>query len=221
MPDTKAIHYRIVELAQARKPDERARGDRAASPPRPPASRRSISTTSWAARSTARSAGCPSTTRRAPRAAIFRDASRARSPQAVGQGRQFVDLGAGDCCKAQAWLPFLSPARYIAVDIAAAEIERALARMAPDFPEIEMVGVVTDFSRGLRPRRACSTSAPATFFYPGSSIGNFAPEEALRASSRSIRALLRAAPRQRAADRRGRQEGAYASSMPPTTTRSA
>jgi L-histidine N-alpha-methyltransferase len=30
---------------------------------------------------------------------------------AVGAGRQFVDLGAGDCCKAESWLPFLAPSR--------------------------------------------------------------------------------------------------------------
>ena len=29
----------------------------------------------------------------------------------VGRGKQFVDLGAGDCCKALTWLPFLAPAR--------------------------------------------------------------------------------------------------------------
>ena len=68
---------------------------------------------------------------------------------AVGRGTQFVDLGAGDCCKALAWLPFLAPARYIAVDIAVEEIARSLAKMAPDFPEIEMLGIVADFTRGL------------------------------------------------------------------------
>jgi len=30
---------------------------------------------------------------------------------AVGRGRQFVDLGAGDCCKAKGWLPVLEPTR--------------------------------------------------------------------------------------------------------------
>src|SRR3954467_14025153 len=56
--------------------------------------------------------------------AIFRD-HRLEIAAAMGQGRQLVDLGAGDCCKAQAWLPFVSPARYIAVDIAAPELERS------------------------------------------------------------------------------------------------
>ena len=109
--------------------------------------------------------------------AIFRD-NRGEIAAAVGPGTQFVDLGAGDCCKALGWLPFLSPSRYVAVDIAGAEIERALARMAPDFPEIEMVGVVADFTAGL-PVDDILDARPATFFYPGSSLGNFTPADAL------------------------------------------
>lgn len=97
----------------------------------------------------------------------------------VGRGKQFVDLGAGDCCKALAWLPYVAPARYIAVDIAIDEIARSLAKMAPDFPEIEMLGIVTDFAHGLDIARDLGRE-PVTFFYPGSSIGNFTPEEALR-----------------------------------------
>ncbi len=96
---------------------------------------------------------------------------------AVGRGTQFVDLGAGDCCKALAWLPFLAPARYIAVDIAVEEIARSLAKMAPEFPEIEMLGIVADFTRGLDLRQDLG-AGPATFFYPGSSIGNFTPRDA-------------------------------------------
>ena len=110
-------------------------------------------------------------------AAIFRE-HRLSIAQAIGSGRQFVDLGAGDCCKAEAWLPFVSPARYIAVDIAGPEIERALARMAPEFPEVEMIGVIADFGGGL-PIDDILDDRPATFFYPGSSIGNFSPREAL------------------------------------------
>ena len=123
--------------------------------------------------------------------AIFRE-HRLEIAEAFGQGRQLVDLGAGDCCKAQAWLPFVNPARYVAVDIAAAELERSLARMAPDFPEIEMVGVVADFTSGLALDDILDRGA-ATFFYPGSSIGNFTPQEALR-FLRDIHALCRPRP---------------------------
>ena len=97
----------------------------------------------------------------------------------IGTGRQFVDLGAGDCCKAQSWLPFLVPTRYIAVDIAGESLARALARMAPEFPEIELMGIVADFTEGLDLRNDLG-DAPTLFFYPGSSIGNFTPDEAGR-----------------------------------------
>jgi dimethylhistidine N-methyltransferase len=94
-----------------------------------------------------------------------------------GGGGTFVDLGAGDCCKAMSWLPFIRPRRYLAIDIAGPSLASALANMAPEFPEIEMIGLVTDFSQTLD-IPAELLSAPATLFYPGSSIGNFTPPAA-------------------------------------------
>ncbi len=105
--------------------------------------------------------------------AAYRDAIAA----GVGTGRQFVDLGAGDGAKAQRWLPVLAPTRYVAVDIARDALERTLARMAPEFPGTEMIGVVADFESGLDLADELDAT-PATFFYPGSSIGNFAPDAA-------------------------------------------
>ena len=110
--------------------------------------------------------------------AIF-DTHRADIARAVGRGRQFVDLGAGDCRKGTEWLDWILPSRYVAVDIAEDAIGAALARMAPQYPAIEMLGIVTDFAGGLDLQRDLS-DAPVTFFFPGSSIGNFTPDEALR-----------------------------------------
>src|ERR1700686_3342237 len=98
--------------------------------------------------------------------------------RAVGTGRQVVDLGAGDCAKAALLLPALHARRYVAVDIAAAAIEPALSRLTPAFPRVEFMGVVTDFSRRFDLGGAID-AGPVTFFYPGSSIGNFTPDEAL------------------------------------------
>jgi dimethylhistidine N-methyltransferase len=103
---------------------------------------------------------------------------RAAIAGAVGRGGQFVDLGAGDCAKARSWLPFVAPSRYLAVDLARDAIAAALATMAPDFPAVEMVGVVTDFTRGLDLGDDLVAQLPVTFFYPGSSIGNFDPAAA-------------------------------------------
>ena len=110
-------------------------------------------------------------------AAIF-----AREQQAIAHAaratRQLIDLGAGDCAKARFWIPRLRPARYVAVDLAASALDRALRELALDFPEPEIVGVITDFTAGLDLDGALDQT-PALFFYPGSSIGNFAPEDAI------------------------------------------
>jgi dimethylhistidine N-methyltransferase len=107
--------------------------------------------------------------------------------EAVGTGGQFVDLGAGDCAKAALLLPALHPRRYVAVDIAAEAIEPALSRLTPAFPRVELMGVVTDFSRRFDLAGAIE-AGPVTFFYPGSSIGNFTPDEA-RSLLRRVRDL--------------------------------
>jgi dimethylhistidine N-methyltransferase len=96
----------------------------------------------------------------------------------VGKNRQFIDLGAGNCAKGEAWIAALKPRRFIAVDIAAASMEPALARLALAHPEVEFTGVITDFSRVLD-LDADLDHGDLTFFYPGSSIGNFTPDEAL------------------------------------------
>jgi dimethylhistidine N-methyltransferase len=103
---------------------------------------------------------------------------RDRIVAAVGRHRQFVDLGAGDCRKGESWLAALAPRRFIAVDIAASALEPALARLSAAHPDVEFAGVVTDFSRTLD-LAGDLDPGPVTFFYPGSSIGNFAPDEAL------------------------------------------
>jgi dimethylhistidine N-methyltransferase len=96
----------------------------------------------------------------------------------IGRRKQFVDLGAGDCAKAALLLPTLAPRRYVAVDIAEAAIGPALARMASEFPDHALIGVITDFSQRLDLDGAIDGGG-VTFFFPGSSIGNYRPEQAL------------------------------------------
>lgn len=111
---------------------------------------------------------------------------------AVGTGGQLVDLGAGDGAKAEAWLPVLRPARYLAVDIAEDAMTQTLARLAREFPGLEVAGVVTDLAQGLD-LDADLDARHATFFYPGSSIGNFAPADAQRFLAR-VRELCASRP---------------------------
>jgi L-histidine N-alpha-methyltransferase len=98
---------------------------------------------------------------------------------ATGARPVLVDLGAGNCAKAARLFPRLEPRRYVAVDISVEFLRQALDQLQRDHPGTEMVGVGLDFSARLAlPEEA--VDGPALVFYPGSSIGNFAPADALR-----------------------------------------
>ncbi|MGB2816169.1 MAG: L-histidine N(alpha)-methyltransferase [Burkholderiaceae bacterium] len=96
----------------------------------------------------------------------------------VGIDRPFVDLGAGNCEKAERLFDVLAPSQYVAVDIAADFLQERLAALALRRPGLPIVGVAEDFTACLQLPDAVDPG-PRTVFYPGSSIGNFAPEAAL------------------------------------------
>lgn len=91
-----------------------------------------------------------------------------------------VDLGAGDCAKAERLFGVLAPKRYVAVDISSEFLQQAMLGLQRRHPAVEMVGVGLDFSQGLQLEADIVGAGPALVFYPGSSIGNFAPDAALR-----------------------------------------
>ena len=77
-------------------------------------------------------------------------------------------------------LNFLSAGvrRYVAVDIAAEYLRSALERLQYEHPALDMLGLGMDFSTSLD-LPAEVGDGPRLMFYPGSSIGNFTPDEAL------------------------------------------
>ncbi len=113
---------------------------------------------------------------------------------AVGRGRLLVDLGAGDCAKAEALFPLLAPAGYAALDISADFLRAALERLQGRWPGLPVCGAAIDFTReGEWPQAVfVPTEAPRLWFYPGSSIGNFAPDAARAFLARIARACAAA-----------------------------
>lgn len=98
---------------------------------------------------------------------------------ALGTALTLVDLGAGSCTKAAALFETLAPARYIAVDISVDHLRQALAALQRQHQAIEMMGLGLDFSARLALPPQAVAGRPLVF-YPGSSIGNFEPDAALR-----------------------------------------
>lgn len=110
-------------------------------------------------------------------AEIFETHSR-EIAQRIGAGTTFIDLGAGNCAKAASLFDALQPAQYVPVDISVDFLRDAVARLQQQYPHIEMTGIGMDFSAGLTLPDVVKPSR-RLFFYPGSSIGNFSPAEAL------------------------------------------
>lgn len=110
-------------------------------------------------------------------AAIF-ERHRQAIADAAGTGHTLVDLGAGNCAKAASWFAALLPRRYVAVDISVEFLHASLDDLQRRHRQLPMVGVGSDFSRQLRlPELAGADSR--LIFYPGSSIGNFTPADAV------------------------------------------
>jgi dimethylhistidine N-methyltransferase len=96
----------------------------------------------------------------------------------VGPGATLIDLGAGNCAKAARLFPLLAPAQYVPIDISADFLHAAVAQLELQFPDIAMLPLGMDFSSTLALPPAVSRER-RLFFYPGSSIGNFHPDDAL------------------------------------------
>ena len=88
----------------------------------------------------------------------------------------FIDLGAGNCEKAEQFFDSLQPNQYVPVDISSDFLRQTIHRLAQRYQDINIVPVDADYSQGLN-LPSCIQAHHRIFFYPGSSIGNFSPDE--------------------------------------------
>jgi len=99
--------------------------------------------------------------------------------RALGVVDTLIDLGAGNCHKARELFSILHPKKYLAIDISEAFLENSLTQMREAYPAIEMHAMGADLTQSIRLPEAMQ-SGRKICFYPGSSIGNFDPDEAVR-----------------------------------------
>ena len=96
---------------------------------------------------------------------------------ALGLNNGLIDLGAGNCQKAESLFTALRPASYTAIDFSLDYLKEILPQLQNKYPEIAMFGIGLDFSKNLQLPTSVVSSGH-NFFYPGSSIGNFNIDEA-------------------------------------------
>lgn len=111
--------------------------------------------------------------------AVIFDQHAGQIAKAVGRGATLIDLGAGNCVKAAKLFSSLQPSQYVAIDISEKFLQEAVTGLQQQFPHIAMTCIGMDFSNELELPGSVSRER-RQFFYPGSSIGNYTPLEALK-----------------------------------------
>jgi dimethylhistidine N-methyltransferase len=98
----------------------------------------------------------------------------------IGPEAEIIEFGAGSLTKVRLLLDALeAPRRYVPIDISGEHLESAAARLRKDYPQVEVRPVVADYTFPLvLPSRGEDKSRRVGFF-PGSTLGNFTPDEAL------------------------------------------
>ena len=111
--------------------------------------------------------------------------SAAEISRLAGTHTELIEFGAGSLTKARILLDALhSPDRFIPIDISGDHLRRAATSLKQDYPELDVMPLVRDYSRDfqlpLLAERGRTLGVRRIGFFPGSTIGNFTPDEALR-----------------------------------------
>ena len=108
--------------------------------------------------------------------------------EACEKGCVFIEPGSGSCEKARLLLDDLQPSAYVPVDISADFLLQAAIQLGKEYPWLAVRAVCADFNNSW----SFVDDLPAgkrVVFYPGSTIGNLEPDNALKFLKR-VRAMV-------------------------------
>jgi L-histidine N-alpha-methyltransferase len=99
----------------------------------------------------------------------------------VGERALVIEYGSGSSIKTRRLLEALQrPAGCVLVDISREHLLRSAARLAAELPHVEVLPVVADFTASFAVPRPRAAVRRKLVYFPGSTIGNFLPEQATR-----------------------------------------
>lgn len=96
----------------------------------------------------------------------------------IGPECVLIELGSGVSEKIRCLFEVLSPASYLGIDISKDFLLLSTKRLSRDYPELEVHAVCADFTQQIKLPEQCKADRLVAFF-PGSSIGNFEPDDAV------------------------------------------
>jgi dimethylhistidine N-methyltransferase len=93
---------------------------------------------------------------------------------------EIVEFGAGSLRKVRLLLDAMdSPARYLPIDISGEHLAHSALSLQHDYPRLQVQPVVADYTQRLLLPAILPGAGKRVGFFPGSTIGNFSPAEAL------------------------------------------
>jgi dimethylhistidine N-methyltransferase len=92
-----------------------------------------------------------------------------------------IEYGSGSGLKTRMLLDqMIAPTAYVPVDLAGEQLQELALELSRDRPDIEVYPICADFTRALAiPACGTETQRKAVYF-PGSTIGNFGPDDAIQ-----------------------------------------
>jgi len=101
--------------------------------------------------------------------------------QAVGPAARVIEPGSGAGQKTRMLLAALDrPASYIPIDVSAEQLATTARDLHAEFAGLEIVPIAADYTTSLALPPAPPGTGRTLVFFPGSTIGNFEPDDARR-----------------------------------------
>jgi dimethylhistidine N-methyltransferase len=98
----------------------------------------------------------------------------------MGPRAEIVEFGAGSCAKVGLLLDAMErPARYLPIDISGEHLAASAAQLRAQYPALDVQPLIADYTQRLLLPAPLPGAGQRVGFFPGSTIGNFTPAEAL------------------------------------------
>lgn len=97
----------------------------------------------------------------------------------AGEHSVLIEYGSGASTKIRLLLDALKPKAYVPLDISKDFLFDSAIELRQQFPWLEIHATCLDYRQPATLPRGISPNAKKVAFFPGSSLGNFAPQEAL------------------------------------------
>jgi dimethylhistidine N-methyltransferase len=99
----------------------------------------------------------------------------------LGPDCLLIEYGSGSSTKTRVLLDHLErPAAYAPIDIAREQLQHSIEALARAYPRLKVLPVCADYTGTVELPRPLPKHSRRVAYYPGSTIGNFVPEDARR-----------------------------------------